>query len=143
MIRRTMNQKSFSSIVTGAFALLVSLNGSLWAMGGHPNPDPNAPPPPAWVQWFPMLALFAIFYFLMIRPQAKQRKERETLLGNLKKGDKVVTSSGLVATVSSLGPKFIEAKLTDDVRVTMLKSSVTEVLPQAAEAEILSLPSSR
>jgi preprotein translocase subunit YajC len=143
MIRITMKRQSFSSLAVSTLSLIVTLNGSLWAMAGHSNPDPNAPPPPAWVQWVPMLALFAIFYFLMIRPQAKQRRERETLLTNLKKGDKVVTQSGLVASISSIGPRFVEVKLADDVRVTMLKSSVTEVLPQTAEAELSTLSASR
>lgn len=143
MIRPIMNPKIFSSAASKALALVVTLNASAWAMGGHANPDPNAPQPPAWIQWAPMVVLFGIFYFLMIRPQAKQRKERENLLNNLKKGDKIVTQSGFIATINNVGPRFLEVKLADEVRVTMLKSGVTDVLPSKDEAELPTVASTK
>jgi len=135
MIRRNMNKKYFLSLAASAFALVVTLNAAAWAMASRPV-DPNAPAPPAWVQWAPMVALFAIFYFLMIRPQSKQRKEREAMLSAMKKGDKIITQSGFVATISTVGPRFLEVKLAEDVKITMLKSGVTEILPANAETDV-------
>jgi preprotein translocase subunit YajC len=135
MIPRNMNKKSLSSLAATAFVLIVSMSASAWAMAPH-NADPNAPPPPAWVQWGPMIALFAIFYFLMIRPQSKQRKERENMLSSLKKGDRIVTQSGFIVTIVSVGPKTLEVKLADEARVQMMKSGVSEVVPAGDEAAL-------
>ncbi len=142
MIRPIMNLKKLSSAAAFALTLIATLNASAWSMASRAT-DPNAPQPPAWIQWAPMVVLFGIFYFLMIRPQAKQRKERENLLNNLKKGDKIVTQSGFIATINSVGPRFLEVKLADEVRVTMLKSGVTEVLPSKDEVELTTLAAAR
>lgn len=138
MIRGLMNTKSFSRLAFRALAVLATVNASAWAMA-RPNTDPNAPPPPAWTQWVPMLMLLAIFYFFLLRPQSKQRKERDTMLSNLKKGDRIATQSGFIAVVATVGPKYLEVKLSDELRVKMLRSGVSEVLPESAEAELSAL----
>ena len=133
-----MNKKSISRLAFSALALLAMANANVWAMARQ-NPDPNAPPPPAWTQWVPMLMLLGIFYFFLLRPQSKQRKEREMMLGNLKKGDKIVTQAGIIAVVSTVGPKYLEVKLNDETRVRMLRSGVTEILPESVDAELAAL----
>src|SRR4051812_26810937 len=96
-------------IVFAGLTALV-LNSNLWAMASRPNADPNAPPPPAWAQWFPILMMVGVFYFLLIRPQSKQRKEKERMISDIKKGDKIVTQGGLLATVVNVLPEYLEIK---------------------------------
>lgn len=76
----------------------------------------------------PLLVIFVIFYFLLIRPQQKKMKEHKKLIGNLKKGDRVITSSGFYATVVGVGDSSLELKLADNVKVKILKGSISEVL---------------
>jgi len=135
MIRRLMNRKSISLLLSRTFVLIATLNASAWAMA-RPNADPSAPPPPAWTQWVPMIMLLGVFYFFLLRPQSKQRKERENMLNNIKKGDKIVTQSGFIVTVLNIGPKTLEVRLNDETRVSMMRSGITEVLPEAAAAEL-------
>ena len=143
MIRRFMKTTFASKVILPALFLIVSLNASLWALGARPNPDPNAPPPPAWTQWVPMVMLLGVFYFFLLRPQAKQRRERDTMLKGLKKGDKIVTQSGFIVTVANVGPHYLDVKLNDDTRVRMTRSGVSEVLPASAEAELATLGSEK
>ncbi len=102
---------------------------SVFAMAARPNTDPNAPPPPAWAQWFPIVIMVGVFYFLLIRPQSKQRKERDNMMNNLKKGDRIVTQGGLIATVVNVSPDVLDIKLNEDVKVKIRRSGVAEVLP--------------
>ena len=69
-------------------------------------------------------ALFAIMYFVLIRPQQKQAKEQQTLIAALKKGDDVVTSSGILGKVFAVDERIITVEIARDVKVRMLKSSV-------------------
>jgi preprotein translocase subunit YajC len=80
------------------------------------------------MQIMPFLLMILIFYFLLIKPQQKQLKERQKMLSNLKVGDKVLTAGGIIGTISSLDNDKIEVEIAKNVKVTMLKSSVTSVL---------------
>jgi len=80
------------------------------------------------MQIMPFLLMILIFYFLLIKPQQKQLKERQKMLSNLKVGDKVLTAGGIIGTISSLNNDQIEVEIAKNVKVTMLKSSVTSVL---------------
>ncbi len=102
-----------------------------WAMAARPNVDPNAPPPPAWVSWFPIVFMVGVFYFLLIRPQMKQRKDTQRMLDSLKKGDKIVTVGGLLGTVVNVLPGIVEVKLNEETKVQIRRSAVAEVLHDA------------
>lgn len=69
-------------------------------------------------------ALFAIMYFVLIRPQQKQAKEQQTLIAALKKGDDVITSSGILGKVYAVDEKVITLEIAAGVKLRMLKSSV-------------------
>lgn len=69
-------------------------------------------------------ALFAIMYFVMIRPQQKQMKEQQAMMAALKKGDDVVTSGGLLGKVFAVSDKELVLEVASGVRVRVLKSSV-------------------
>jgi len=75
-----------------------------------------------------------IFYFLMIRPQQKKQKDAQKLLEGLKKGDRVLTQSGLFGTVVSIKDNVAVLKVAEQVRVEMLKSSITTIVESAREA---------
>jgi preprotein translocase subunit YajC len=67
----------------------------------------------------------AIFFFLIVRPQQRERRRREEMLSALKKGDKVVTSGGLIGTIVNVTDRRVSLKLGDSVRVECLRSAVT------------------
>ena len=73
-------------------------------------------------------AIIAIFYFMIIRPQSKRQKERQKMLGAMKKGDKVVTSGGLHGKIIAMEDKTVLLEITDNVKVKVEKSAVTTVL---------------
>jgi preprotein translocase subunit YajC len=73
----------------------------------------------------PIILMFVIFYFLLIRPQQKKAKELQTMIGGLKKGDKVVTSGGILGTVSSLQDDYVVITVGgSDTKIEILKSAI-------------------
>ena len=81
-------------------------------------------------------AIFAIFYFLLIRPQQKQKREREDMLRSVKRGDRVVTSSGLHGTVSALDDQTVTVRVTDQVRLVFDRSAIGRIVsPPAGSKE--------
>lgn len=96
-----------------------------YAMG--PLPSGGSGPTSIAIQLVPMVLIFAIFFFLLIRPQQRERKRREEMLGNLKKGDRVITSGGLIGTVVGLNDQRVTLKIADSVRVECLRSAVTGI----------------
>jgi preprotein translocase subunit YajC len=75
----------------------------------------------------------AMFYFMMIRPQQKQKKELENLLKNLKTGDKVVLSSGIIGLIANVKEKTVLLKVADNVKIEVLRTSVATVLKTTDE----------
>ena len=73
-------------------------------------------------------AIFLIFYFMIIRPQQKRAKEREKLLSNLQKGDKVVTSGGLHGTIAGLDEKTVLLQVSDNIKMKFERSAITNVI---------------
>jgi preprotein translocase subunit YajC len=80
-------------------------------------------------------AIFAIFYFLLIRPQQRQRKEREAMLSVVKKGDRVVTSSGLHGTVVGLSEHTMTLKVAEQVRLDFDRSALGRILTATSDKE--------
>jgi len=78
-------------------------------------------------------AIFAIFYFLLIRPQQKQKRERETMLSAVKAGDRVVMSSGLHGTVVKLSEHGVTLKVADQVRLEFDRSAIGRIVPASGE----------
>ena len=70
-------------------------------------------------------AIFGIFYFLLIRPQQRQKRDRERMLSAIKKGDRVVTSGGLIGTIVGINEQTVTLRVADTVRVECLRSAVT------------------
>jgi preprotein translocase subunit YajC len=82
-----------------------------------------------------MIGMFAIMYFLIIRPQQKQRREREDLLRAIKKGDRVVTTGGLYGTVVGLSEHTVTLKVADQVKLDFERGSIGRIVPVAGDKE--------
>ena len=78
-------------------------------------------------------AIFAIFYFLLIRPQQKQKSERAAMLSAVKAGDRVVMSSGLHGTVVKLSENSVTVKVADQVRLEFDRTAIGRIVPSSSE----------
>ena len=74
----------------------------------------------------PFVLVFAVFYFLMIRPQKKRMEQEKTFLGALKKGDEIYTKSGIIGTIVGLTEKVVDLEITRGVKVKVLKSQIAD-----------------
>lgn len=100
----------------------------------QPGTDPN--PTGQMLQMVGMLAVFgAMFYFLLIRPQQKQRKEHDNLLKNVKSGDRVLTSGGIYGIVTNVKEKSLMVKIADNVKVEIAKTAISTVVQKSADGE--------
>ena len=87
----------------------------------------TAAQPSPFVQFLPLVFLFVVFYFLILRPQQKKQKEHEELLKKLDKNDEVITSGGVHATVVSVGEKTVSLRIADNVKIEIEKTSIQTV----------------
>jgi preprotein translocase subunit YajC len=78
----------------------------------------------------PLLLMFAVLYFVMIRPQMKKQKEHRAMVDALAKGDEIVTAGGLLGRVSKIGDAYIGVEMATGVEVQMQRSAVVQVLPK-------------
>ena len=77
----------------------------------------------------PLFLVFVVFYFLMIRPQQRRMKALQASVGNVKKGDSVVTSGGIVGKVTKVEDAFVEVEIAPNTRVRVVKATLAEVTP--------------
>jgi preprotein translocase subunit YajC len=82
-----------------------------------------------------MGAMFAIFYFLLIRPQQKKSKEHRQLLANLKKGDRVVTSGGIHGRITGMDESTLTVEIAEKVRVKVARGNVAGLVNPASQAQ--------
>ena len=78
----------------------------------------------------PLVVLFAIFYFFVIRPQQKQAKEHKEMIEGLKKGDKVITNGGIICQVVKPEENFIKLKLNDEVVIKVSKEYIAKKIDE-------------
>ena len=76
----------------------------------------------------PLIFIFIIMYFVMIRPQKKRQEQQQKLIGNLKTGDRVVTNAGIHGLISNVKETTVLVKVADNVKLEMDKSAVTNVV---------------
>lgn len=115
-----------------AGALAVLIQGGDARPGGEPAQTEKAPSSPfGGFSILPMVLIFAILWFVMIGPERKNKKQREALLANLKKGDEVMTSSGLYAKVASIQDDVVVLQIADGVRAKYSRSSIQSVVTKA------------
>ena len=87
-----------------------------------PNPAPNPI-----VSLMPIVLIFIVFYFLLIRPQQKRQKEHTTMLSQLKKGDQVTTNGGICGMISNVKETTVIIKVDDNVKIEFQKSAVSYI----------------
>ena len=78
----------------------------------------------------PLVLMFVVLYFVMIRPQMKRQKEHKAMVEALAKGDEVVTAGGFLDKISKIGEAYVGVELASGVEVQMQRSAVTQVLPK-------------
>jgi preprotein translocase subunit YajC len=86
------------------------------------------------VQIFPLVLIFVVFYFLLIRPQQKRAKEHEAKINAVQKNDEVVTGGGLMGKVTKVADDYVEVEIATGVRVKAIKSTLTNVQPRGTKA---------
>ncbi|WP_022708129.1 MULTISPECIES: preprotein translocase subunit YajC [Paracoccus] len=82
----------------------------------------------AFAQFIPLILIFAIMYFLMIRPQQKRAKQHREMVANLKKGDQVITQGGVIGKVATVRDDEVEVEIAQGVRIRIVRSTVAQVL---------------
>ena len=87
-------------------------------------------------QFIPLILIFVIFYFFLIRPQQRKVKEHKAMVENLKKGDKVVTSGGIVGTISRvIDNDKVEVEIADNVTVEVIRGTGIQSLMNSQEVK--------
>lgn len=104
-----------------------SFIGSAAAQTTSPAPSPQPKGGGTFGLLFPMLVVFVIFYFLLIRPQARQRKAHQRLLQNLKKGDEVVTTAGIHGRLEGINNALLTVEIAPNVRIKLDKHQVASI----------------
>ncbi len=83
----------------------------------------------------PIILMFVIFYFLLIRPQQKKSKEQREMINQLKKGDRIVTSGGLHGRITATGEQTMTVEIADKVRVKITRGSVAQVIQSSSQPQ--------
>jgi len=80
--------------------------------------------------FLPMVAIFVVFYFLLIRPQQKKAKEARAMLEALQKGDEVVTGGGMLGRISKLGEQYVTVEIAPNTEITVQRAAIAQLLPK-------------
>jgi len=80
--------------------------------------------------FLPMIAIFVVFYLLLIRPQQKKAKEAKAMLEALQKGDEVVTAGGILGRISKLGEQYITVEVSSGTEITVQRGAISQLLPK-------------
>jgi preprotein translocase subunit YajC len=97
-----------------------------WAQGAANG----AAQQPGLLGFLPLIIIFIIFYFLLIRPQSKRAKEHRNMVSALSKGDEVVTNGGLLGRINDLDENFITLEISDGIQVKVQRNAVASLMPK-------------
>ena len=114
----------------------------LFAADAVPGTGTGATPPPMWTNIVPLALMIVVFYFLLIRPQQKQARQQDELRKGLKKGDKIVTTSGILAVVVGVKDKSVSIR-SDETKLEILKSAVAQVVADFDKADTTPAPAAK
>jgi preprotein translocase subunit YajC len=92
--------------------------------------DAGAGQSSAWMQLLPLVLIFVVFYFLLIRPQTKRAKEHKEMVGKLQSGDEVVTNGGLLGRITEVGDNFVALEVASGVVIKVQKFQVAQLMPK-------------
>ncbi|PIM54384.1 preprotein translocase subunit YajC [Roseateles chitinivorans] len=90
----------------------------------------SADPTSGFLQMLPLVAVFVVMYFVMIRPQMKRQKEHKAMVEALSKGDEVITAGGMLGKVSKIGEQYLSVEIAAGVEIQVQRTSVVQVLPK-------------
>jgi preprotein translocase subunit YajC len=93
-----------------------------WAQASD-GPDP-------FISFLPLILIFVIFYFLLIRPQTKRAKEHRKMVSELRTGDEVITGGGIVGRITETGEQFLKVEVADGVTLKIQRQTVAALLPK-------------
>ena len=93
-----------------------------WAQAGAPTS--------AFTSFLPLIIIFALFYFLLIRPQNKRQKEHREMVAALEKGQEVVTGGGVLGKVSEVGDLWVTVEVAEGLALKVQKSTITALMPK-------------
>jgi preprotein translocase subunit YajC len=88
------------------------------------------------MSFLPLVLIFVVFYFLLIRPQTKRAKEHKKMVEALAKGDEVVTNGGLLGRITQVGENFVQVQVAEGVEVKVQKQSVATLMPKGTTKEL-------
>ncbi len=90
----------------------------------------GAAPAPDFMSFLPLIVIFVLFWFMLIRPQMKQAKEQRKMIDALQKGDEVITAGGIVGKVNKVGDSFVALEIAPEVVVQVQKHTIQTLLPK-------------
>ena len=96
---------------------------------------PEAQPDP-FMSFLPLILIFVVFYFLLIRPQTKRAKEHKKMVEALAKGDEVVTTGGLLGRITEVGDNFVQVKIAEGVEVKVQRQAVANLMPKGSSKDL-------
>ena len=85
---------------------------------------------PGFIGFLPIILMFVLLYFLMIRPQMKRAKEQKQMIASLQKGDEVITSGGALGKVTKVSDNYLSLEIAPNVEITVQKSAIQTMLPK-------------
>jgi len=132
---------NLGGVLLGPLAAALALSVGLTLFNNHVLPEllitsahaqsaPASTPGGDLMAFLPMIAIFVVFYFLLIRPQQKKAKETRAMLSALQKGDEVVTAGGIVGRISKLGEQYAAIEIANGIEINVQRSAVAQLLPK-------------
>lgn len=91
---------------------------------------PAADPTSGLMSMLPIILMFVVLWFLMIRPQMKKAKEHKAMVEAMQKGDEVLTNGGIAGRITKVGENYISVEIADKVEISVQKNAVTSILPK-------------
>lgn len=82
------------------------------------------------MQFLPLIFIFVVFYFVLIRPQTKRAKEHSAMVTTLARGDEVITNGGLLGKITEVGENFLQIELAENVQVKVQKQAIASLMPK-------------
>jgi len=116
----------------GLFVTIIASPSLTWALASSGEDGEGSSPAGNLGLFAPMILVFLIFYFLLIRPQAKQQKKQRAMLKTLQRGDEVVTAAGIHGKITSVTEETVGVEIADNVRVRLDKKQIARVKSPAA-----------
>lgn len=114
---------------------VLNLMAGQWLAFGAPTPPGTESTAPGFMSFMPLILMFVVFYFLLIRPQMKKQKETDEMIRNVKSGDSVITVGGMHGTITNVKEKSVILKISDNVKIELEKTGIVTVIREPEKAD--------